>query len=219
MIKIKLSATYAPETDLLVLRFDDDVQKLFAKGSRTLTSLLGQGGPPSALENDADWYEDIGLPLMILERLGTEPTQTVRVRPEHLYSLMGLVCWTTLHLADNQQPVDTFRDVVSLLASVTPVPIPPVDLPPTDEVLDRKNQSAAWSCFEMLRSWQRQEFPELPVIQAHNLWVELRRIRKPNGQIKTLLATLDTETIMFRWAMEALAIKEISGAPRRKRKK
>jgi len=56
------------------------------------------------------------------------------------------------------------------------------------------------------------------VIYAHALWEALSKISNPSVQLKSLLADLDTETLLFRWAKEAFDVNEVPGS-RQMRKK
>ena len=178
-----------------------------------MTALLGRSGAKSALANDAECFEDIGMPLMFLYQLAMEPSLTLRIRSENLASLFGLVCWATDHVVKSERQVEKFHALVMLLASVTPAEIQPLMLPPTKKVFNRaKTEPVVRNAYEFLRSWRSDATPALPVIYAQALWEALSQIPKPNDQLMSLRANLDNETLLFRWAKETFETSNTPGS-------
>lgn len=217
---MKMESDFEPITGTLQLQYDAQAQKIFDEASKKMDPRFDFNSSPIRKMMGEEADEDIGKPLRLLAELGASASRTIQVRPMAMQSLLNLTCWMALRLSDDQQPIKPLDSVVVLLSSVTPIPVLPVDLPPASEVFDNASTNpGAWSAYETLRLWKKDTMPHLYAIQAHYLWHELRRIRRLNPTLKTLLSSLDTETILLRMAVEALALQEISGTTRKRRKK
>lgn len=216
---MQMTTNYVPGTAILTVRYDDKAQSLFRDTARILSRWFTRDGSNPDWQDDLDWYEDIGRNVLLLTHLGTKPSGSLRVRPEHLVNLLNLLSLLTHHLIAKGQVMDSWRDLLMLLAKATPSPVLPVDLPPAEEVFDRKTQEDAYRSFESLRLWKGGAFPEISVLSGFQLLVALGQLRKPTEQIKILMTSLENGTLCFRWAMEDLGLNEISRGARRKGRK
>jgi len=215
---MKLTADYDHHTQVIELRYDDEAQTVFATAAQAMTRFLNPPGSPASLEQGPDWHEDVGRNLELLTRLGAESSHRLRVQAEYLDDLLCLVCCLTPYLLACDTTVDWLRDLVLLLSRNVPLPVPVEDLPPAAEVLDRKTHPEAWKAWQKLRSAKNGQ-EELTLLEAYHLWFALHGLPKQNSSIETLVSTLDTFTLAFRWAMRDLAFDDVTGGKIRKEKK
>ena len=215
---MKLNAEYDHHSQVVELRYDNEAQVVFGATGQVMNRLLKPPGSPDFLEQEPDWYEDIGRDLELLTRLGSEPSRHLRVQAEYLDSLFSLICCMTPHLLACGQSSDSLRAVLMLLSSNVPLPMPVAGLPPAVEVLNRKLFPAAWTIWEKLRAAKPGQ-QALSILDAYNLWFVLHKLPKHDPYLASLESTLDTFTVVFRWAMEDLALDDLMERKHRKGRK
>ena len=215
---MKLTAQYDHHSHVIELRYDKEAQVAFGATAQIMDRLLKPTGSLDLLEQELGWYEDIGRNLDLLTRLGSEPSRNLRVQAKYLDSLFSLICCMTPHLLACGQNNDSLRAVLMLLSSNVPLPIPVAGLPPAGEVLNRKMFQAAWTTWEKLRS-AKPEQQTLSILDAYNLWFVLHQVPENHPCLASFESTLDTFTLVFRWAMEDLALDDLKGRKHRKGRK
>lgn len=206
-----MESNYEPVSGNLTLQYDAQAQKIFDQAARKLAPLFDFHSSPLRKMMGEEAEEDIVAPLRLLTELGSASQRALQVRPMAMESLLNLICWMALRQSDSQQSVKPFDHALILLSTVTPISVLPVDLPPAVEVFDvKKTNPGVWNAYETLRSWDRNTMPHLYAIQMHQLWLALRRLRRPASSLKALIASLDASIFLFRMTVESLAINEIS---------
>ena len=215
---MKLTAQYDHQSQVIELQYDNEAQVAFGTTSQVMNRLLKPTGSPDVLEQEPGWYEDIGRDLELLTRLGSEPSRHLRVQAEYLDSLFSLICCMTPHLLACGQSSDSLRAVLMLLSSNVPLPMPVAGLPPAVEVLNWKMFPAAWTTWEKLRGAKPGQ-QALSILDAYNLWFVLHQVPENHPCLASLESTLDTFTLVFRWAMEDLALDDLTERKHRKGRK
>jgi hypothetical protein len=101
--------------------------------------------------------------------------------------------------------------VVLLLAKVTMYPVPPISLPPAQEVFEPGQLSAEeHEGFEKIRGWLSSGPPQLPLFQLYRLWLALSQVQPTNDQLRCLVKVLALITEMFRVSMATQAAIELT---------
>ena len=217
---MKMEANYDPVTGDVHLEYDIQAQMIFKLAWTKLNSNFDFQSSPLRKSMGEECDEDIVKPLKLLADFGSYRTFKKQVRPMAMEKLLGLICWYVVRLIDSREPVKPFDDALMLIANVTPIAISHFDLPPAIEVFDQsKTHPAAWRAFEKLRVWDKNEMPHLYAVEMLYLWQELKLLRRPNSSLKSLVRSLDVSIFLLREAFTGLAIKEVSGTSKGKKRK
>jgi hypothetical protein len=199
---MKIRSTFNPRTDSFKLIYDEEVKTTFLETSRSIPTYFDSGIFGSGRAGEDQVEEDFAKGSWLITRLGTSHPRSVDTDAYQLDCALFIVSWAMLRLRDVKQSSSTLERVLIALANVTPLLIPACVLPPASKVLSRERTPVeAWDAYEVLATWQKPGLPFLFMTQAYELWLEIRNIANPQGDLKKLISYLDASSSLFRMAM------------------
>jgi hypothetical protein len=217
---MKAQATFDPITTSLNVSYDSNAQKAFLQAAaKTGKFLRAEKKLESSPASNVQGIACLEAGLSTLTRLGTEPSGQ-DLTPEELKCAFDACCYTTLYCLTTAKPIEPMQGVVMLLATITPLRVTKIPLPPASEVFDAQTTpQSAWNCFEVIRGWAFPGQPLIFLISLYQLWHELLPVRESTRELARLEEELRHSTGLFRFAMHRLATSEAQPSKNKKERR
>jgi len=130
---------------------------------------------------------------------------------------LHVTLFALLYRLDSAQIVTPLPLFALLLARAIPFAVPPLALPPVEEMANLNQLPAnALKTYEALRLWEKTKGnPSLPMHSLYQLGYALHQTGENSPTIKTLLKNLETVTGIFSNVMAQAALKDVAAGSMR----
>ena len=208
---MQTSSTYRPNIDRYLIQYDSDAHVEFRKACAPADVIFKSHVVQDYIKSDSKLlFARLSVGHDLLQQFAGNTEGKVELS---LLDLQAACDWA-MFAAEYPHPTEKTRaslpKVVLLLAKVTMYPVPPMSLPPAQEVFERGQLSAEeQEGFEKIRGWVGSGPPQLPLLQLYRIWFALSQVQPTNDQLRSLLKVLALITEMFRASMAAQASIEV----------
>ena len=204
---MKIQIQYHPENHHVTVQYGSPIRRLFKKTSETIPEVFSPEAYAQVCREAGEMGpHELARGVQLLRQLGN--SRAITASGEEFNFSLSLVAWTILLLAGSKRPTGALPVALTALAFTAPISLPEMQLPEAKDVLDKDSISPeAWLAYEEIRSVEARKLGAIPVVNtAHYLWKELQHNGSPHRDFRTLVGVLETSSVMYRRALDALRI-------------
>jgi len=202
----RIETQYDSQTGQVHVSYGTRIQKLFQNCSGKIAEIIDE----RTFSELCDKMDDFGprklaSGAILLSRLSRGNSMTAS--GDEWNWALTLVASTILRIVDSPIPMGDLPIALVALAYIAPVELPDIELPAASHFLSNQSISQeAWNAYEEIRTVENVKLGAVPTVStASNLWKELRDASCNDPAFHTLLMRLESSSILYRSALEALA--------------
>ena len=203
---MKIDAVFIPPGSTLELSYDPDALTVFEEMKPACEHVCNQSFIQSvAPQTPPEMVPELILGGQMIVRLSEAKSGTLRLSTKEMRAVFYAFTFVWIVHLKPLYPASGFIRYTRMLAEVTPITVPSIELLPAASTFPPGTFSAtAEKSYEELRLWKGENNPQLFLAPANHLWSELSGAASINAQVQLLVEYLGAATDMLRQAEKAL---------------